>query len=146
MSAFRRAPAAKYAADFAHHAAGVARLNNGSFGGSPRPVLDAEAALVVVVDDDDDDEDEDEDMDEDEDEEEEEEACPPGCDPALYDKVCELREKRLEQEEVYTEFQKGVEAQGSEAIRFDVFQIPATAFDAEDVQLPTGEVRQACLD
>jgi hypothetical protein len=44
------------------------------------------------------------------DEEEEEESCPPGCDPALYDKVCELREKRLEQEEVYADFQKGVEA------------------------------------
>jgi len=50
------------------------------------------------------------DVDEEEDEEEEEEACPPGCDSALYDKVCELREKRLEQEEVYTDFQKGVEA------------------------------------
>ena len=65
------------------------------------------------VDDDDEDEDdeddEDDDFDEDE-EEEEEETCPPGCDPALYDKVCELREKRLEQEEVYAEFQKGVEA------------------------------------
>lgn len=41
--------------------------------------------------------------------EEEEEVCPPGCDPALYEKVCELREKRLEQEEFYAEFQKGVE-------------------------------------
>ncbi|KAL1522827.1 hypothetical protein AB1Y20_017796 [Prymnesium parvum] len=40
---------------------------------------------------------------------EDEEVCPPGCDPALYEKVCELREKRLEQEDVYTEFQKGVE-------------------------------------
>ena len=58
----------------------------------------------------DEDEDEgDDELDED-DEEEEEETCPPGCDPALYDKVCELREKRLEQEEVYADFQKGVEA------------------------------------
>jgi len=40
---------------------------------------------------------------------EEEEVCPPGCDPALYEKVCELREKRLEQEDVYADFQKGVE-------------------------------------
>jgi len=40
---------------------------------------------------------------------EDEEVCPPGCDPALYEKVCELREKRLEQEDVYAEFQKGVE-------------------------------------
>merc|ERR1740130_2509723 len=54
--------------------------------------------------DDDDEEDEDE-----EDEEEEEEVCPPGCAPALYEKVCELREKRLEQEELYAEFQKSVE-------------------------------------
>ena len=59
--------------------------------------------------DEEDEDDDDEDYDEDEDEEEEE-TCPPGCDPALYDKVCELREKRMEQEEVYTEFQKGVEA------------------------------------
>jgi exonuclease VII small subunit len=36
-------------------------------------------------------------------------VCPPGCDPALYEKVCELREKHLEQEDVYSEFQKGVE-------------------------------------
>ena len=59
---------------------------------------------------DEDEEDSDDDDDFDEDEEEEEETCPAGCDPALYDKVCELREKRLEQEEVYAEFQKGVEA------------------------------------
>jgi len=64
-------------------------------------------------DDDEDDEDEDDEDDDelgDDEEEEEEETCPPGCDPALYDKVCELREKRLEQEEVYADFQKGVEA------------------------------------
>ena len=53
--------------------------------------------------------DEDDDLDDDLDDEEEE-VCPPGCDPALYEKVCELREKRLEQEEVYTDFQKAVEA------------------------------------
>lgn len=40
---FRRLPAAKYAADFAHHAAGVARLNHGSFGSVPLPVVQAEA-------------------------------------------------------------------------------------------------------
>lgn len=40
---------------------------------------------------------------------EDEEVCPTGCDPALYEKVCELREKRLDQEDVYAEFQKGVE-------------------------------------
>merc|ERR1740130_1071810 len=49
------------------------------------------------------------DGDDDDEEEEEEEVCPPGCDPALYEKVCELREKRLEQEELYAEFQKSVE-------------------------------------
>mmetsp|Transcript_35408 Transcript_35408/g.86233 ORF Transcript_35408/g.86233 Transcript_35408/m.86233 type:complete len:323 (-) Transcript_35408:76-1044(-) len=49
------------------------------------------------------------DLDEEE-EEEEEEFCPPGCDPALYEQVCELREKRLDQEEVLGEFQKAVEA------------------------------------
>lgn len=48
------------------------------------------------------------DLDEEE-EEEEEEFCPPGCDPALYEQVCELREKRLDQEEVAAEFQKAVE-------------------------------------
>merc|ERR1740130_2511622 len=56
-----------------------------------------------------DDGDEEEEFDSDEEEEEEEEVCPPGCDPALYEKVCELREKRLEQEELYAEFQKSVE-------------------------------------
>jgi len=56
------------------------------------------------------DEDEDEGLDSDEElDGEEEEVCPPGCDPALYEKVCELREKRLEQEDVYADFQKGVE-------------------------------------
>lgn len=56
------------------------------------------------------DEDDDEDFDSEEDmDEEEEEICPPGCDPALYEKVCELREKRLDQEEVYSEFQKSIE-------------------------------------
>merc|ERR1712096_187685 len=47
--------------------------------------------------------------DESEGEEEEEEFCPPGCDPALYEKVCELREKRLDQEEILNEFHKSVE-------------------------------------
>jgi hypothetical protein len=62
----------------------------------------------------DDDEDvDDSDMDDmssdDEEEEEEEEFCPPGCDPALYEKVCELRDKRLDQEEVLNEYSKAVE-------------------------------------
>lgn len=41
--AFRRIPAAVHAPDFAHHASGVARLNNGSFGASPCQVLADEA-------------------------------------------------------------------------------------------------------
>lgn len=58
-------------------------------------------------DDDDDydsDDEEDEDDDEDYDEEEEEEACPTGCNQALYEKVCDLREQRLDQEDVIAEF------------------------------------------
>jgi selenocysteine lyase/cysteine desulfurase len=39
---FRRLPAATFAADFNHHQAGVARLNHGSFGAAPIPVLRAE--------------------------------------------------------------------------------------------------------
>jgi hypothetical protein len=44
------------------------------------------------------------------DDEEDEEFCPPGCDPALYEQVCELREKRLDQEDVLADLQKAVEA------------------------------------
>ena len=40
-SSFTRASAAKFASDFAHHAPGVARLNHGSFGATPAPVLAA---------------------------------------------------------------------------------------------------------
>lgn len=64
-----------------------------------------------------DDEDSDDDDDEDYDDEEEdfeegepeEERCPDGCDPAIYEKVLELREKRLDQEEVLTAFNKSIE-------------------------------------
>ena len=45
------------------------------------------------------------DLDEEE-EEEEEDFCPPGCEPSLFEQVCELREKRLDQEEMLAEFQK----------------------------------------
>ena len=44
------------------------------------------------------------------DDEEDEEFCPPGCDPALYEQVCELREKRLDQEDVLADLLKTVEA------------------------------------
>jgi len=59
------------------------------------------------------DEDEDEemsDLDEEEEEEEEEDFCPPGCEPSLFEQVCELREKRLDQEEMLAEFQKAADA------------------------------------
>jgi hypothetical protein len=49
------------------------------------------------------------DDDDDEEEEEEEEVCPAGCEPELYKAVCKLRESRLDQEEVYADFQKGVD-------------------------------------
>ena len=49
------------------------------------------------------------DSDEGDSDEDEEDICPPGCDQGLYDKVLELRDKRLDQEEVLTEFQKSIE-------------------------------------
>ena len=42
---YTRLPAKAFADDFAHHAAGVARLNHGSFGSAPAPVLAAEHAI-----------------------------------------------------------------------------------------------------
>mmetsp|Transcript_35999 Transcript_35999/g.70832 ORF Transcript_35999/g.70832 Transcript_35999/m.70832 type:complete len:428 (+) Transcript_35999:122-1405(+) len=41
-SIFIRLPAALHAADFSHHASGIARLNNGSFGSTPKSVIEAE--------------------------------------------------------------------------------------------------------
>ena len=40
-SSFTRASAARFASDFDHHAPGIARLNHGSFGATPKPVLTA---------------------------------------------------------------------------------------------------------
>ena len=40
-ASFTRASAAKFASDFDHHAPGIARLNHGSFGATPKPVLAA---------------------------------------------------------------------------------------------------------
>ncbi|KAK9811670.1 hypothetical protein WJX72_008037 [[Myrmecia] bisecta] len=40
---------------------------------------------------------------------EEEEACPPGCDQSLYDKVCDLREQRLDEEDRISEVNKAIE-------------------------------------
>ena len=39
----------------------------------------------------------------------EEEICPPGCDQDLYDKVRELRERKLDTEEILNNFQKEVD-------------------------------------
>merc|ERR1711871_1359034 len=54
-------------------------------------------------------EEESDDDDDDDDDDDEEDACPPGCDQTLYDKVLELREKRLDQEEILNEFQKAID-------------------------------------
>jgi WD40 repeat protein len=56
-------------------------------------------------------EEDDEDFDDEgeEEDEDEEDACPPGCDQTLYDKVLELREKRLDQEEILSDFQKAID-------------------------------------
>ena len=48
------------------------------------------------------------DWDSDEEEEEEEDVCPQGCAQDLFDKVCALRERRLDQEELNAEVQKDV--------------------------------------
>jgi cilia- and flagella-associated protein 44 len=56
-----------------------------------------------------DDDDDLDDLDDLEDDDQEEEFCPPGCDPSLYEQVCELRERRLDQEEVLAEYQKAIE-------------------------------------
>lgn len=40
--------------------------------------------------------------------EENDDACPDKCENSIYEKVLELREKRLEQEEIYMEFKKAV--------------------------------------
>ncbi|CAB1112884.1 unnamed protein product [Ectocarpus sp. CCAP 1310/34] len=66
--------------------------------------------------DDGDDESDEEDSDEDDyddfdddDEEEVDDSCPPGCDMALYEKVLELRESRLDHEENLAELQKATD-------------------------------------
>jgi WD40 repeat protein len=49
------------------------------------------------------------DDDEEEDDEEVEDICPPGCDQALFEKILELREKKLDTEEVCNEIQKCID-------------------------------------
>ena len=51
----------------------------------------------------------DSDEDGDSDDEDEDDSCPAGCDQALYDKVLELREKRLDQEDILADFQKNID-------------------------------------
>jgi hypothetical protein len=41
-------------------------------------------------------------------------VCPPGCDPVLYDSVVELREHRLDEEDVAAEVAKALEALGKD--------------------------------
>lgn len=50
------------------------------------------------------------DSDESDDENDFEEKCPTECDPGIWNKVLELRERRLDQEEIITDIQKAVEA------------------------------------
>ncbi|CAG9460447.1 unnamed protein product [Pedinophyceae sp. YPF-701] len=45
---------------------------------------------------------------------EDEDGCPSGCEQLLYEKVCELRERRLDEEDVLMELAKGVEAVNKE--------------------------------
>jgi len=54
-------------------------------------------------------EDEDEDDEDEEDDDDFEEVCPPGCEASLYDKVIDLREKRLNIEEFIVDNQKIVD-------------------------------------
>ena len=58
---------------------------------------DSEEEEESESDEDDDDFDDDDDI---------EEVCPPGCDQTLYEKVCDLREKRLDQEDLISDIQK----------------------------------------
>ena len=53
--------------------------------------------------------DSDEDSDYDSEEEELEDQCPFGCEQQLYEKVLELREKRLDQEDILAEFGKAID-------------------------------------
>jgi len=46
----------------------------------------------------------------------EDDSCPKDCDNMIYEKVMELREKRLDQEEVLNEFEKAVQALKSQNI------------------------------
>lgn len=60
----------------------------------------------VDEDDEDDDFQDDEDDDNDEDDDD---SCPSGCDATMYEQVVELREKRLDQEEILAEIQRTID-------------------------------------
>jgi hypothetical protein len=63
-----------------------------------------------MEDDDEDYDDDGEDNDGDDDDDEEvEDICPPGCDPNLYDRVIDAREKKVDIEEMITDLQRGIE-------------------------------------
>ena len=64
-----------------------------------RKIKRAKPKEITGDDDEDDSEEEssDDDYDSDSDEEDEEDVCPPGCSQELFDKVCALRERRLDQ-------------------------------------------------
>lgn len=51
----------------------------------------------------------DDDEDDDDDDEEVEDICPPGCDQSLFEKILELREKKLDTEEICSEIQKNID-------------------------------------
>lgn len=51
----------------------------------------------------------DEDEDEDDDDDEVEDICPPGCDVNLYDRIIDLRDKKLDTEEITNEIQKAID-------------------------------------
>ena len=79
--------------------------------------------------------------DEDEDEEDDEEAedvCPVGCDPALYEKVVDLREKRVDVDEAMGDVQKGLDdgRKALDRLKQRDKQV------AKDVQMVELEIRQ----
>lgn len=51
----------------------------------------------------------DEDSEYDSEEEEIDDTCPPGCEQQLYERVLELRDKKLDQEDILSEFQKAID-------------------------------------
>lgn len=65
---------------------------------------------------------------EDSQDEEDEDVCPIGCESSVYERVLELREKRLEQEEVLTEFNASVAELNK---RYQQLQVKEKSIDKE---------------